>query len=460
MMLQGLVRRHRQLTNVMLVLWALLAPAACKKHQGQSANTSSNNRNVIRLLHIETGTRRGAIQDVISTYNASKPGVPIVEESIAGGGNLLLGDKVRTDLAAGTPPHLFQMWPGEIVGPFIDAGHLRPIDDLFAKYKWEDVLIPWTLKAVERYGHRWAVPTASHGMTFWYRKDIFARYGLKEPDTFAELEHICTTLRANNVDCISLGGKYGWLTMRLLDFFIEHTCGPEMHDRLNGLQDSWDRQCVVGAYELLVQWIQKRWVTSDFLNIAPNDARLPFYRGTAAMAFEGDWMESIMTQEDEQDIERYDFFIGPSDHLPRRFCGFAEMFAVGRSAGNDERVADFLNEYIQEPVQAKTLAGIDWSARRNVPLDPIKWPRTLKWRKLMDNGSTFPPTDQVFPRKVMDDWFEIQDGVAAGHISPKEGARRLALVLEQHRIKRAQMEPTFRDRAMFGPEGSGKVNPQ
>lgn len=451
-MLQDFVRR-----SLPFAFAAFALSAACRKTAPQGAGSAAPAKGVLRLLHIEVGTRRATLQDVLTTYNAQHPGVPLIEESIAGGGNLLLGDKVRTDLAAGNPPHLFQMWPGEIVGPFIDAGHLRPIDDWFAKYHWDDVLIPWTLRSVERYGKRWAIPTASHGMTFWYRKDIFARLHLTEPNTYSELEQVCTTLRANDIDCISLGGKYGWLTMRLLDFFIEHKCGPSVHDQLNKLEQDWNQACVVDAFGLLVRWIDKGWITSDFLNVAPNDARLPFYRGTAAMTFEGDWMESILTQEDEQDINRYDFFLPPSDHTPRRFCGFAEMFAVVRNAGNEDRVADFLNEYLQEAVQAKTLAGVDWTARRNVPLDPAKWPRTKKWRQFIDNGATYPPTDQVFPRKVMDDWFEIQDSVAAKRTPPAQGAAALGKALDNYRTYRAKMAPVYEDRATFGPQGSSKA---
>ncbi len=31
--------------------------------------------------------------------------------------------------------------------------------------------------------------------------------------------------------CVSLGGKFGWHTMRVLDYFLEHHCGPAVHDQ-------------------------------------------------------------------------------------------------------------------------------------------------------------------------------------------------------------------------------------
>lgn len=40
--------------------------------------------------------------------------------------------------------------------------------------------------------------------------------------------------------CVSLGGKFGWHTIRVLDYFLEHHCGPELHDQLNRLE-TWIR---------------------------------------------------------------------------------------------------------------------------------------------------------------------------------------------------------------------------
>ena len=36
--------------------------------------------------------------------------------------------------------------------------------------------------------------------------------------------------------------------MRLVDYFIETSCGPEVHDQLNKLEASWNQACVVDAY--------------------------------------------------------------------------------------------------------------------------------------------------------------------------------------------------------------------
>ena len=86
--------------------------------------------------------------------------------------------------------------------------------------------------------------------------------------------------------CLSLGGKFGWNTMRLLDYFIELEAGPEMHDQLNALEASWDSPEVIAAYQKLKTWVDNGWIVPGFLAVSPDDARQPFYRGQAAMVFE------------------------------------------------------------------------------------------------------------------------------------------------------------------------------
>ncbi len=52
--------------------------------------------------------------------------------------------------------------------------------------------------------------------------------------------------------------------MRLVDYLLEVTCGPELHDQLNALEVSWDRPEVVEAYKLYKKWIDNEWIVPGF----------------------------------------------------------------------------------------------------------------------------------------------------------------------------------------------------
>ena len=86
---------------------------------------------------------------------------------------------------------------------------------------------------------------------------------------------------------MSLGGRFGWHTMRFTEYLLEHTAGPELHDALNRLEARWDDPAVVEAYNLLKKWVDNQWLVPNFLNVVPDDARWPVYRGQAAMVSRG-----------------------------------------------------------------------------------------------------------------------------------------------------------------------------
>ena len=182
---------------------------------------------------------------------------------------------------------------------------------------------------------------------------------------------------------MSLGGKYNWQVMRLLDFLIEHTCGPELHDKLNRLETSWDCPEVVAAYSLFKKWVDNDWITPGFLMVAPDDARIPWYQGMALMVFEGSWMERTLIN-DGQDPYNFGFFLNPTDHDPVRISGFAEQFMISSVTPYKEEAAEFLNWIISREVQQRGLGtAFGSSGTIGVAPDPQQLPNTYKWRQVL-----------------------------------------------------------------------------
>ena len=63
-------------------------------------------------------------------------------------------------------------------------------------------------------------------------------------------------------------------------------------------------------------------------------------------------------------------------------------------------------------------------------------PRTYKWRSQLELlQDVYPPTDQVFEPELMHVWFEIQDGVALGNITPEDAAVRMQKAIEGWKAK-------------------------
>ena len=324
------------------------------------------------------------------------------------------------------------MWGGSISQPFIDAGQVMDLTPYYAQYGWTEKFAPWVVDRISYEGGIYGVPYHARGMGFWYKKDLWEQNGWTVPTTFAEQEELCGKMKDAGMYCVSIGGKFGWHTMRILDYFLEHHCGPELHDKLNRLEESWDQQCVIDSYASFQRWIDNGWVVPDFLTVSPDDSRFPFFAGQAGLVLEGDWYEGVL-KNNEQDVANYDFYLPPTDQEPLRFSTFPEQWMIPAGAAHPDEAAMFI-DFITSPELQKEIFINDFTASATVGVNPdcTEWPLSCKWRDLILSAeSTYPPTDQAFVKELMDGFFEVQDNIVAKKLTPEEGAKLMQQRVEE-----------------------------
>jgi raffinose/stachyose/melibiose transport system substrate-binding protein len=384
----------------------------------------------LRFFNVFDATATSLWQPVLEAYTAAT-GTPVVSESIAGSGAAVYPDVLRTSIASGSPPDVFFMWGGTIAQPFIDAGQVREISDLYEKYGWVDRFPPWIIDRLRQPdGTIYGVPFKARGMGLWYKKAIFEQYGLTEPKTYAELEQICTVLAENGKSCASFGGQFGWHTMRLVDYFLEDTCGPEVHDAINAREQTWNQPCVVDAFARLKLWVDNKWLVPDFLGVTPADARMPMYLDNAAMVYEGGWFENVLTG-DGQNANDYAFFLPPT--ASGRYHAFPEQWMIPVDSPDAESAGAYLDWVTSGETHVTFAAPFEGSVSEGYSPDCTTYPHACAWTEILtsDRG-TYPPTDQAFEKELIDGFFEAQDGVVAGRMTPEESAALIQTYVEQH----------------------------
>ncbi|HQY90165.1 extracellular solute-binding protein [Caldilinea sp.] len=416
------------------------APAAGEQPAADSGAAAeqpaaSGEKVVLRWANIFDATGVEKWQPIVDAFEAKYPNIEISSESTAGSGAAVYPDLLKTSMASGSPPDVFFMWGGSIAQPFIDAGQVMDLGPYYEKFEWNGKFAPWVVDRISYDGKTYGVPFNALGMGFWYRTDIFAENGWTVPTTFAEQEELCGKMKDAGMYCVSLGGKFGWHTMRVLDYFIEHTCGPELHDKLNRLEESWDQQCVIDAYTIFQTWIDNGWVVPDFLTVSPDDSRFPFFAGDAGLVLEGVWYEGVL-KNNEQDVANFDFYLPPTDQEPLRFSAFPEQWMIPASAAHPDEAAEFINFITSAETQKQFPDNFANSATVGVNPDCNEWPLSCRWRDIILTATdTHPPTDQAFVKELMDGFFEVQDSIVAKRFTPEEGA-----ALMQQRVEEWQAQ--------------------
>jgi raffinose/stachyose/melibiose transport system substrate-binding protein len=250
------------------------------------------------------------------------------------------------------------------------------------------------------------------------------------------LEQVCQTLKAKGVIPVACGGKFSWMTMRTTDFFIEHFAGPAVHDKLFALEESYNSQPVIQAFAKLKEWVTKGYFNEGFISLDPNQALPLLFQDKAAMIFQGPWIENENNIKSHQDPNNYVPIIAPSDQKPVRVSGFQEQIQFwSKSKADAQKAALLFASFVTTPEVAQRHIG-EFGSPSAVAgvLPPEDHPiatQMAKW--LQGEVRLYLPTDQAVPQEIVNAFFQAQDSVVLGTLTPEAAAVQIQKAVEAYK---------------------------
>ena len=348
-----------------------------------------------------------------------------------------LKQALRVASAAGKMSDTWFNWGGSLASPYEEGGHaLELTPELMAQYGVDKNIVPTALDLARNKGKLYGIPVWVRPMTIFYKKSLFDKYGVSEPKTFDDLEKACATLKSKGIIPFAVGGKFSWMTMRTTDFLIEHFAGPAMHDKLFALEASYDSPEVIKAFSKLKEWVTKGYFNDGFISLDPDQALPLLFQNKAAMIFQGPWIEDQNIIKSHQDPNDYVPIVAPSDQKPVRVSGFQEQLQFWTKSNPDEQKAALLfASFITTPEVAKRHVGEFGSPSAVVGvLPPAGHPITTKmvnW--LQGEVQLYLPTDQALPQELVNAFFQAQDSVVLGTLTPEAAGAQIQKAVEAYK---------------------------
>jgi raffinose/stachyose/melibiose transport system substrate-binding protein len=202
---------------------------------------------------------------------------------------------LKTAFAGGNPPDTIELEPGPLVNEYVP--YVLPLDRMASKRwgaNWRSQFFPLaisqTLSADPQHKSMYALPVGLEaGTGLYYNTAIFAKYGLKPPQSYADLKHIADILNSHGIIPISWGAKDGWPNFDWLRMLVEQTA-PGMWDQALAGKAKFTDPKIVMALQILVQ-MQKDKIFSSSIwgTTAYPEAITLFESGKAAMYNSGTW---------------------------------------------------------------------------------------------------------------------------------------------------------------------------
>jgi raffinose/stachyose/melibiose transport system substrate-binding protein len=390
---------------------------------GAPAASSGPVSNDLRLFTYEDDATIDLLKTQVKAFD-SQNGTTTTVDSLPGSGAAVYPDKLRTELLGGSGPDVWRIWGGQIGAPYAKAKQALDLGPYYTKYGWDAKINQAAVAGMTFDGVKAGVPFISLGVGGWYSKAAFKKAGVSAaPTSYAELEELNDKLLASGITPLATGGKYGWHIMRLFEYLLEHTAGPDLHDKLLIGAESWDRPEVVDAFTLLKKWQDKKWIPDGALGLDPSDIEPGYVQGKTAYTITGPWTEAQAILSAKKDPADFDNFEFPTDQTPARHSGFVEGYMVNAKSGNPDKAAALI-DFIVKPETQKALK-ISASTVAGAEPDEKELPLSYKWSQGPGKNAFYTIQDQAFPKQQADQYFSVQSNILQGKVDPAEAAKKM-----------------------------------
>ncbi|MDR1288212.1 MAG: extracellular solute-binding protein [Treponema sp.] len=223
-------------------------------------------------------------------------GITIVQDNIATEQDYQ--NRLRTNLASGSSPNIFQEYGGSRTVDFVTDGILLNFQPYFDQYPdWYQGFLPstWEKLYYEGIDGMWGLPYAMYTVVLYYNKEIFARYNLSPPQSWDDLLDVCQKLMANGVRPFRVGENDIWRLGHFNNNTIIKSLGVDVVAQLAKREVKYDSPEMIKTYDVIKDLIDKGYMGENILSTTYDQEKAYFSQEACAMRWDGSWYVSEIT---------------------------------------------------------------------------------------------------------------------------------------------------------------------
>ncbi|MBI9049223.1 MAG: carbohydrate ABC transporter substrate-binding protein [Anaerolineaceae bacterium] len=295
------------------------------------------------------GGEAAGLDAMIKIFGAQYPNVEFINAAVAGGAGTNARAVLATRLQAGDAPDSWQGHAGqELIGTYVAANQLEPLNFLYEENGWLDVMPETLIPLISDSGNIYSVPVNIHrANVLWYNPQVLADNGLEVPETMDDFIAALETLQAAGVD-VPLAMGEQWTAMHLFETILLGSMGPDAYNQLWTGEKSWGDADVAAAIENFKTVLS--YTNSDAASLSWQDAAQLVVEGDAAFNIMGDWAEGYFKELGKEPMVEFgwapvpgsggtfqflsDSFVLPAG-APHRDAAIAWLTIAGSKEGQD-----------------------------------------------------------------------------------------------------------------------------
>lgn len=316
-------------------------------------------------------------------FMKQNPNIVIQDNSISEENSY--NNKLKTEIATGTPPDIFY-FPGVAgLASWAKNGVIMDISDLIKNdTAWSGGFIDGAFDTwqLEKYGVKgiYAMPYAFSPEVMYYNKTLFKKAGIASaPVTMDDMYAAIKKLQAINVIPWSCGAKDNWRSGHIYNNIVYKAIGVEGLKGLGTRQKKYTDADVVASLQVMKDLKAAGAFEKGFEGIDFNSESAEFTTGKAAMMCNGSWyIANINTLPNKSDYSFFTFpYLSDKTQYKDNNVLFNQAFCLSNTMKGEEKDAaiKFMKYFTGKEVQTRNLKeGNQFPARKDVDttgLDPL-----------------------------------------------------------------------------------------
>jgi len=224
-------------------------------------------------------------------FDEKYPDLTFVNAAVAGGAGTNARAVLATRLSAGDPPSSWQGHAGqELIGTYVAAGQIQPLNDLYEQNGWLAVMPETLIPLISQDGNIYSVPVNIHrANVMWYNPAVLDANGVTVPTTWDEFFTAAEALKAAGVTPLAMGEQ--WTSMHLLESVLLGSLGADAYAGLWDGTTDWAGAEVTTALENFQRVLS--FTNSDSSTLSWDQAAQLVVDGDAAFTIMGDWADGF-----------------------------------------------------------------------------------------------------------------------------------------------------------------------
>jgi len=309
--------------------------------------------------------------------------------------------------------------------------------------KWKDIFLPICYRSMKYKGKFYAAPEQIFIWLLQYNKKMFDEWGLKPPETWAELLDVCEKIKAKGVAPIAMAGPINFYVGMWYDALVQRIVGADkVMEVLYGEAKLADEPGFLEAAKEFEKLFKNGYIIEGFEGVDFTAVQVEFFKGKAAMIFMGSWLVTEMRETIPPDFElglttfpTVEGGKGAQDAMFGRVCSWS----VAAASDNPELAVEYLRRFTSDPEVVKRRAQ---ELGQLVPIRgaPAPWgmpgadkilEKAAEVKFILYNYGVGSDT------ALRDAWYNPMVELAFGKITPEEMIAKIDANLEEYRARKA-----------------------